>query len=160
MQTARITSTCQFLALRSCPVSRVRWGIGPRKFTARCLNLFPLRCLTQNTCPRVESYLTRDIMKYNHTHSVSHLLIDVPLRSVSLVTCLVPASTHVHQKYFNILCVGEGKSVLLQAWTGPEGSMNLGFPDYITTTQDGGKFVNLTHRPPLPPGNTPGTHFC
>jgi hypothetical protein len=22
------------------------------------------------------------------------------------------------------------------------------------------KFVSLTHRPPLPPGNTPGTHFC
>jgi hypothetical protein len=28
------------------------------------------------------------------------------------------------------------------------------------TTQDGGKVVSLTHRPPLPPGNTPGTHFC
>jgi len=28
----------------------------------------------------------------------------------------------------------------------------------MTTTQDGGK-VSLTHRPPLPPGNTPGTHF-
>jgi len=26
--------------------------------------------------------------------------------------------------------------------------------------QDGGKFVSLMHRPPLPPGNTPGTHFC
>ena len=24
----------------------------------------------------------------------------------------------------------------------------------------GGKVVSLTHRPPLPPGNTPGTHFC
>jgi hypothetical protein len=27
-------------------------------------------------------------------------------------------------------------------------------------TQNGGKVVSLTHRPPLPPGNTPGTHFC
>jgi len=26
--------------------------------------------------------------------------------------------------------------------------------------QDGGKVVSLTHWPPLPPGNTPGTHFC
>jgi hypothetical protein len=33
------------------------------------------------------------------------------------------------------------------------------FPDYMTTAQDGGK-VSLTHRPPLPPGNVPGTHFC
>jgi hypothetical protein len=25
------------------------------------------------------------------------------------------------------------------------------FPDYMTTAQDGGKVVSLTHRPPLPP---------
>ena len=30
----------------------------------------------------------------------------------------------------------------------------------MTTAQDGGKVVSPTHRPPLPPGNTPGTHFC
>jgi len=30
----------------------------------------------------------------------------------------------------------------------------------MTTAQDGGKVVSLTHRPPLPPGNRPGTHFC
>jgi hypothetical protein len=30
----------------------------------------------------------------------------------------------------------------------------------MTTAQDGGKFVSLTHRPLLPPENTPGTHFC
>jgi len=29
----------------------------------------------------------------------------------------------------------------------------------MTTAQDGGKFVSLKHWPPLPPGNTPGTHF-
>ena len=31
---------------------------------------------------------------------------------------------------------------------------------FMTTVQYGGKVVSLTHRPPLPPGNTPGTHFC
>ena len=55
---------------------------------------------------------------------------------------------------------GKGKAVPLQAWSGPEGSRNLRFPDFMTTAQDGGKVVSLTHRPPLPPGNTPGTHFC
>jgi len=55
---------------------------------------------------------------------------------------------------------GKGKAVPLQVWSGPEGSRNLRFPDYMTTAQDGGKVVILTHRPPLPPGNTPGTHFC
>jgi len=33
------------------------------------------------------------------------------------------------------------------------------FPDFVTTAQDGGKVVSLTHRPPVPLGNTPGTHF-
>jgi hypothetical protein len=55
---------------------------------------------------------------------------------------------------------GKGKAVPLQACSGPEGSRKLRFPDYITTAQDGGKVVSLTHRPPLPPGNSPGTHFC
>jgi len=56
-------------------------------------------------------------------------------------------------------CKGKGKAVPLQAWGGPEGSRKLRFPDFMTTAQDGGKVVSLTHRPPLPPGNTPGTHF-
>jgi hypothetical protein len=52
------------------------------------------------------------------------------------------------------------KAVPLQAWSGPEGPRNLRFQDFITTAQDGGKVVSLTHRPPLFPVNTPGTHFC
>ena len=56
-------------------------------------------------------------------------------------------------------CKGKGKAVPLQVWTGPEGSRKLRLPDFVTTAQDGGKVVSLTHRPPLPPGNTPGTHL-
>jgi len=52
---------------------------------------------------------------------------------------------------------GKGKSVPLQAWTGPEGSRKLRFPDFMTTAQDGGKVVSLMHRPLLTPGNA---HFC
>jgi len=52
------------------------------------------------------------------------------------------------------------KAVPLQAWSNPEGSRKLRFPDYVTVAQDGSKVVSLTHRPPLPPGNAPGTHFC
>jgi hypothetical protein len=43
------------------------------------------------------------------------------------------------------------KAVPLQAWSGPEGSRKFRFPDFMTTEQDGGKVVSLTHRPPLPP---------
>jgi len=48
---------------------------------------------------------------------------------------------------------GKGKAVPLKARSGPEGSRKLGFLDFMTTAQDGGKFVSLTHRPP-------GNHFC
>ena len=44
----------------------------------------------------------------------------------------------------------KGTAVPLQAWSGPEGSRKLRFPDLMTTAQDGAKVVSLTHRPPLP----------
>jgi len=52
------------------------------------------------------------------------------------------------------------KAVPLQAWSGREGSRQLRFPDFMTTAQGGGKVVGHTHRPHLPPGSSPGTHFC
>ena len=58
------------------------------------------------------------------------------------------------------LGVKKGKAVPLQAWSGPEGSRKLRFPDFMTTAQDGGKVVSLTHRQHLLPGNAPDTHFC
>ena len=55
---------------------------------------------------------------------------------------------------------GTGKAVPLQAWSGPEGSRKLRFPYFMTMAQEGGTVVSLTHRQHLPPGNSPGTHFC
>jgi len=54
----------------------------------------------------------------------------------------------------------QGRAVPLQAWNGPDSSRRLRYPDFMTTVQDGGKVVSLMHRQPLPPGNTPGNHFC
>jgi hypothetical protein len=54
----------------------------------------------------------------------------------------------------------KGKAVPLQAWSGPEIFRNLRCPDFMTKAQDVCKVVSLKHRPPLPPGNKPGTHFC
>jgi hypothetical protein len=59
-----------------------------------------------------------------------------------------------------ITVLSKGKAVPLQAWSGPEGSRKLRLPDFITKAQDGGKVASLMQWPPLPPGNTPGTHFC
>jgi hypothetical protein len=57
------------------------------------------------------------------------------------------------------LSKGKSKAVQLQAWSCPEGSRKLRFPDFLITAQYGGEVVSLMHRPHLPPGNTPGTHF-
>jgi hypothetical protein len=46
---------------------------------------------------------------------------------------------------------GKVKAVPLQAWSGPEGSMKLRFPDFMTTAQDGVKVV----RPYAPAAFTP-----
>ena len=61
--------------------------------------------------------------------------------------------------YINSSLWGKGKADPLQAWSGPDGSRKLRSPNSMTTAQDVGKVVSLTHRPLLPPGNAPGTHF-
>ena len=52
--------------------------------------------------------------------------------AVTVATCTTPL--------INISVVkGKGKAVPLQAWTGPEGSRKLRFPDFVTTAQYGGR---------------------
>jgi len=58
----------------------------------------------------------------------------------------VPTVKHIPRFLFRFI-----KSVPLQAWSGPEGSRKVRFPDFMTTVQDSGKVVSLTHRPLLPP---------
>jgi hypothetical protein len=71
---------------------------------------------------------------------------------------------HIFLQYMLVLSYKttkvKGKAIPLQSWSGPESSTNLRFPDFMTMAQNGGKVVSLTHRSPLPPGNTPDTHFC
>jgi len=45
--------------------------------------------------------------------------------------------------YLALLYVKKGKAVPIQAWTGPEGSRKLRFPDFVTTAQDGGRLSAL-----------------
>jgi len=72
--------------------------------------------------------------------------------------------SHLLSKLFIQFCASfqfsKGKSVPLQAWSGPEGSRTLRFTDFMTTAQEGGRVVSLRHRAHLPPGNSPDTHFC
>jgi hypothetical protein len=80
---------------------------------------------------------------------------------VLIETCRgISCNTYILQNKGIVHQVGKGTAVPLQAWSVPEGSRKLRFPDFMTTAQDGGKAVTLAHRPPLPSGNTPSTHFC
>ena len=69
-------------------------------------------------------------------------------KKTSVLQIFEHCSSAVKAEYFS---KGKGKAVPLQAWSGPEGSRKLRFPDYMTTAQDGGKVVSLTHRPPFTP---------
>jgi len=47
------------------------------------------------------------------------------------------------QRVYNNILYCKGKEVPLQACSGPEGSRELRFPDFVTTAQDGGRLLAL-----------------
>ena len=100
-------------------------------------------------------------MRYSYNYKTVHPHI-THIRTQRVCVCVIhskvkqctgldPAqlSAHIHSK----------KAVPLQAWSGPEGSRKLRFPDFMTTAQGGDKVVSLTHQPHLRPGNSAVTHF-
>jgi len=95
---------------------------------------------------------TRLELRINKFHAQHHLW-GVQIPGASLPWPLNSAQ-------WPLIVVGKGKSVPLQAWSGPEGARKLRFPDFMTMAQGGGKVVSLKRRPPLPRGNSPGSHFC
>ena len=60
------------------------------------------------------------------------------LRTVFIIDTLLASPL-----FPNIFSIVKGKAVPLQAWTGPECSRKLRFPDYMTTAQDGGRLSAL-----------------
>jgi len=53
--------------------------------------------------------------------------------------------TSLFAMFFEIVVAktSKGKSVPLQAWSGPEGSRKLRYPDFVTTAQDCGRLSAL-----------------
>ena len=78
-------------------------------------------------------------------------------RPIVLIADVYPMSDHGSLMIATVKA--KGKSVPLQARSGPDGSRKLRFPDYVKMAQNGGKVVSLTHRLHLSPGKSPGTHF-
>ena len=56
---------------------------------------------------------------------------------------------------------GKAKVILAHVQIGCEGFQEVEAPKiFRQSAREGGKFVSPMHRPPLPPGETPGTNFC
>ena len=111
--------------------------------------LFLYCCLQFIFLRFIRNHLKNQILEQN-----SFLYLIRKLLNSLLQLMLIYTSVNRHS-----LLKVKGKAVPLQAWSGAEGSRKLWFQDFMTTAPDGGK-VSLTHRPPLPPGNAHGTHFC
>ena len=71
-------------------------------------------------------------------------MLEVSVQQLAKIQCQIVGGSMIY------IYIYKGKAVPLQVWRGPEGSRKLRFPDFMTTAQDGGKVVSLTHRPPLP----------
>jgi len=110
----------------------------------------------------VPAYRQRDRQTYMTKLIVALSILRTSLKMIVTILYAAGGNSEFQEETWrcSLRGKGKGKAVPLQAWTGPEGFRKLRFPDFMTTAQDGGKVVSLTHRPPLLPGNTPGTHFC
>jgi len=69
----------------------------------------------------------------HHTQRPTHTLVT----GESLIIIPLPVAMEIS------IGKKKGKAVPLQAWTGPDGSRNLRFPDFVTTAQDGGRLSAL-----------------
>ena len=71
--------------------------------------------------------------------------------------CLPSGSGYSHRFSFGFhgnIDKGKGKAVPLQAWSGPEGSRKLRFPDFVTTAQ-----MAVGCQPYAPAAFTPRKYF-
>ena len=71
------------------------------------------------------------------------------MTSVLYNNLLISVQKHDVTRLHTDACTG--KSVPLQAWSGPEGSRKSRFPDFMTAAQEGGKDVSLMHQLHLTP---------
>jgi len=56
---------------------------------------------------------------------------------------LIPLYSSIKIKLVAVKYTKKGKAFPLQAWSGPDSSRNLGFLDFMTTAQGGGRFSAL-----------------
>ena len=82
-------------------------------------------------------------------------------RPTYLWSCITNRSHLLSITNFSYCIIGKRQSSPVTGLEWPRGFQEVKVPRfYYNGTQEGGKVVSLTHRPHLPSGNPPGTHFC
>ena len=81
---------------------------------------------------------TRDLpLKMSCNLKIGYIKCYISFTVLCFVLCCVPLkSRHKH-------LASKGKAVPLEAWTGPEISRKVRFPDFVTTAQDSGRLSAL-----------------
>ena len=113
-----------------------------------------VKCLVILIRFRLKFYLLDSFAKSHQIFLLLYLCILIIMYVLLRIFCFHPTICHSSAtltEVFPCFFLSKGKSVPLQAWSGPEGSRNLRFPDFTTTAQEGGKVVSLTHRPYFTP---------
>ena len=188
-QVASNTGTDSYAAMKrmACNKSRWKaanqskdWGIRRRRYCVSAnlygnlqlqkSNFYLFICIFILTSVWNRSYRSNELtvfcpeifFPHLYTHNVHSQCTRTMYTHLAWSDCLQYRHRSFRCRYNRVLLhlKKKGKAVPLQAWSGPEGSRKLRFPDFMTTAQDGGKIISLTHRSPLPPRNAPGTHFC
>jgi hypothetical protein len=122
--------------------------------------IVPQRPWFDNRTVNVGFIVDEVVMRFFSLQSFLLILLIQHGRHIPLAIRIVMKLKSLSNSINLLVFVVKGKAVPLQVWSGPKGSKKLCFLDFVTTVVYGVKVVSPTHRPLLPPGNSPGTHFC
>ena len=80
---------------------------------------------------------------YRQSSGIKYTIFNTQNKIRMYRICEISQTVRVTSILYSTRNVVKGKAVPLQAWSGPEGSRKLRFPDFMTTAQDGGRLSAL-----------------
>ena len=107
-------------------------------------NLYPYIAYTFNTLQYIHSRMYIYIYIYIFYTCNKYKCTDTCMKKYTHSYIYIHPYIHSYVHTYIHTYLHKGKSVPLQAWSGPEGSRKLRFPNFMTTAQVGGKFVSLS----------------
>ena len=185
----RICTTVLSSRKRPSVITAKGWASGLRRLWSSvsgrsilpCYSILPLDRHQHRFAVHVCIYIYTHTHTHRHTHThtdtqfmkAAMLLVSIKVTLLVRRVCklYVAVCTKV-RSFFGIsqmdrsLCACEpqdvcsGKSSPVTGLDRPRGLQEVKVPRFRDNGTGWWSVVSLTHRPPLPPGNIPGTHFC